>query len=154
MKRISALLALFVIVLTACNSKSKQATVAEVTEAGKTCCEASKETPCCGNSTAVAEYPQLVYFHNERRCATCMAVEDVAKEVIDSFTQEKIAFHSYQIGDEACQKLVDDLQISGQTLLLMGKDTTINLTQEAFMYARVNPDKYKEVLNAALGSII
>ena len=153
MKQFLTLIACTVILLAGCNSQTKKTASAEVQ---KTDCSGCESKTCCSD-TAVAEaasQPQLVYFHNERRCATCMAVEDVAKEVIAQYGTDAIEFHSYQIGDAACEKLVKDLQISGQTLLLMGKDTTLNLTNEAFMYARVQPEKYKELLNAALKSVI
>lgn len=155
MKRILTLLALTGIMFAGCNSKPKQTATAEVSaSAEKTCCETPVANGCCAKETVEVSKSQLVYFHNERRCATCMAVEDVAKEVIAQYDAAEISFHSYQIDDEACAEMVKNLQISGQTLLLMGKDTTLNLTNEAFMYARVNPEKYKEVLNAALKSVI
>lgn len=155
MKSILTLLVLTGIMFVGCNSKTKQSATAEVNDnAEKTCCDTSKATGCCANETVQVNQPQLVYFHNERRCATCMAVEEVAEEVIAQYDSTEITFHSYQIDDEACAEMVKNLQISGQTLLLMGNDTTLNLTNEAFMYARVNPEKFKEVLNAALKSII
>lgn len=148
------ILAVALMLLAACNSKTK--TTTNVVSSSVTTEKSTCSMPCAGTcsekNVQVAESPQLVYFHNERRCATCMAVEDVAKESIAE--NGAIEFHSYQIGDEACEDLRQKLEVSGQALLLMGKDTTINLTNEAFMYARVEPEKYKAILEEAFKVVI
>ena len=64
--------------LCSCNQANKKnVQVAEGTEA---CCE--KSTKSCCDSTAIvqSEVTTVVYFHNERRCATCLAVEEVAQD--------------------------------------------------------------------------
>lgn len=132
-----------------CQAKTKTVVVAE---AEKPCCTAEVKT-CCSNKVTNVELTQVVYFHNERRCATCMAVEDVTKEVIEALDSTKISFHSYEIGNKDCAQLEKDLEIAGQTLLIIAKDTTINLTNTAFMNARVNPDQFKADLKSALEKI-
>lgn len=141
--------AMVAILFVACKPKTK---TTEVAETEKPCCTAEVK-PCCANKANDVDITQVVYFHNERRCATCMAVEEVSKELITLLDSASIAFHSYEIGTEEAAKLVKKLEISGQTLLVIGKDTTIDLTNSAFMNARVNPDQYKEELKNALESL-
>lgn len=143
------LLAIGVLVLTGCQTKTK---TTEVVTAEKPCCTAEVKT-CCSKTLSEAKATQVIYFHNERRCATCMAVEEVAQEIVALFDSTQISFNSYEIGNEATAQLEKELEISGQTLLIMGKDTTIDLTNSAFMNARVNPDKFKDELKSALESI-
>lgn len=153
MKRLPAILALLAVLFAGCQSKTKQSD-GTVANSEKTCCDTVSNKVCCNKENVTNNQSQIVYFHNERRCATCMAVEEVTKEVIAQYDSSAIIFYSYQIDDEECADLVTKFQISGQTLLLCGKDTTINLTNDAFMYARVDPEKFKEILTAALKSVI
>lgn len=143
------IVALAALVLAGCQSKTK---TSEVATAEKPCCTAEAK-PCCSKTATDVKQTQVVYFHNERRCATCMAVEEVTSGVIAQLDSTAISFHSYEIGKEATVQMEKELEIAGQTLLIISKDTTIDLTNAAFMNARVNPDKFKEELNAALKSI-
>lgn len=147
-KQLFTLLAI-ALMLAGCQSKTK---TAEVIAEEKACCSAGASA-CCSGKTSENEITQVVYFHNERRCATCMAVEEVTNEVIAPLDTATISFHSYEIGQAECAQLVADYEIAGQTLLIIGKDTTIDLTNSAFMNARVNPDRFKADLMAVLEKI-
>jgi hypothetical protein len=90
----------------------------------------------------------VYYFHNTRRCATCQAVETVTEETLnESYPGEiksgKITFQSLNIEDDENRALAKSLNISGQALLLVKGDKIKELTNEAFMYARSNPEKLK-----------
>lgn len=137
------------IVLISCQTKTKTVVVVE-TE--KPCCTAEVKT-CCSQKATDVKATQVVYFHNERRCATCMAVEEVTKDVIAQLDSTTISFNSYELGDSATTMMVKDLKIAGQTLLIISKDTIIDLTNSAFMNARVNPDQFKADLKSALDNI-
>lgn len=96
---------------------------------------------------------EVVYFHATRRCATCNAVEEVTKETLQEVYGDKVKFVSINRETEKSNKLVKKHKINGQTLLIIKGDKVANLTNEAFMYARTNPDKLKEKLKETINNI-
>jgi len=101
---------------------------------------------------------EVYYFHNTRRCATCQAIESVTKSSLEElypeqFKKGEVIFVSLNIEDDANEGLVKDLKISGQTLLVVKDGKKKDLTNDAFMYARSNPDKLKDKIQKAIGTI-
>ena len=101
---------------------------------------------------------EVYYFHNTRRCATCEAIESVTKSSLEElypeqFKKGEVIFVSLNIEDDANEDLVKDLKISGQTLLVVKNGENKDLTNDAFMYARSNPDKLKDKIQKAIGTI-
>ena len=89
---------------------------------------------------------EVVYFHNERRCETCLAVEEVTREAIKEYYQNKISVKDYSLEDEKGEELANQLKVSGQALLILKGDKRIDLTTDAFMNARTNPDELKKLI--------
>lgn len=108
--------------------------------------------------TITAEKVEVYYFHNTRRCATCQAVEDVTKSSLqelypEQFKNGEITFKSLNIEDDVNETLAGDLKVSGQTLLVVKDGKKQDLTNDAFMYARTSPEKLKEKIKKAIGTI-
>ena len=104
------------------------------------------------------EKVEVYYFHNTRRCTTCQAVESVTKNSLEELYPEQmkkgeIAFVSLNIEDDANEALARKLKVSGQTLLILKDGKKKDLTNDAFMYARTNPEKLKEKIQKAIGTI-
>ncbi len=102
---------------------------------------------------------EVYYFHNVRRCATCQAVEDVTKKSLkelypEMITAGQIVFLSVDIEDDSNKSLVKKYQVSGQTLLFVSNSKKVNLTNDAFMYARNNPDKLKSKIKKTVDKIM
>lgn len=100
----------------------------------------------------------VYYFHNTRRCATCQAVESVTKETLEDTYAEamkngQITFQSLNIEDDENEGLAKGLEISGQTLLFIKNGEKKDLTNDAFMYARSNPEKLKKKIKQFIGDI-
>jgi hypothetical protein len=95
---------------------------------------------------------QVYYFHATRRCATCEAVEAVSKEAIQEYYGDKVSFES--INNEEENPLIDKYEISGQTLLIIKGDEKMDMTNDAFLYARTSPDKLKKKLKKAIDSMM
>lgn len=93
-----------------------------------------------------AEKIEVFYFHYSRRCATCNAVESVAQEAIIEYYGDAVKFISLNLDETEGETKGKELEVSGQTLLVMADDIKINLTNEAFMNARTNPDTLKQVI--------
>jgi hypothetical protein len=97
---------------------------------------------------------EAYYFHFSSRCVTCKTVEAEAKADIESLYAGKVSFKAVNLDDESSKTLAEKLKVSGQTLLLVKGDTKINITNEGFMYARSNPEKFKSVIKEKVDGLL
>lgn len=108
------------------------------------------------NSKVVTVY----YFHSTNRCATCNAVENVTKTVLneqykDQISKGLIQFKSINIDEEVNEKLVKKYKIVFSTLLIINsKGTPNDFTDIAFQYAKTNPEKYKELFKVEINKAL
>lgn len=125
------------------------------------CSNAVKASACatpCASETAMVQQTdfsnvQVVYFHATRRCATCQAVETVTVETLKDAFANKVPFQSINREEDSKNPLIKKHKINGQTLLIIKGDKVVNLTNEAFMYARTSPEKFKEKLKESIQTI-
>ncbi len=108
---------------------------------------------------ALSEDVRIYYFHNTKRCATCIAVEDETRVALDMFYKDKVedgevAFISLNLEEDDGAELAQALNVSGQTLLVVKGETQVNLTNEGFMNARTNPDKFHEILKTQIDKLL
>ncbi len=96
----------------------------------------------------------VYYFHSTRRCATCNAVEKVSKETVATLNGDKVSFVDYNLDEKVGKAKAKELQVSGQSLLVVSGETKINLTNEGFMNARSNPEKLKTILKEKIESLL
>ena len=106
-----------------------------------------------------SEDVQVYYFHNTKRCVTCNAVENETKMALDMFYAEKmkagtIEFTSLNLEEDEGKKMANSLRVSGQTLLVVKGKTHLNLTNEGFMNARVNPTKFHKILKTQIDNLL
>ncbi len=111
-------------------------------------------TSCAQDDKVEAKDVQVYYFHATRRCATCEAVEKVTKETVTVNYAEKVSFTSINREEDENKALVKKYKVSGQTLLVIKGDKVINLTSDAFMNARTNPEKFEAKLKEELDKLI
>ena len=102
---------------------------------------------------------QVYYFHYTKRCLTCNAVENETKMALEMFYAEKmkagnIEFTSLNLEKDEGKKMAKSLRVSGQTLLVVKGKTHLNLTNEGFMNARVNPTKFHEILKTQIDNLL
>lgn len=102
---------------------------------------------------------QIYYFHFTKRCATCNAVETETKLALEMFYADQmqegsIAFISLNLEEEDGKEKATQLEVSGQTLLLVKGDVLVNLTNEGFMNARTKPDSFHEVLRTQINQLL
>ncbi len=96
-----------------------------------------------GNASSKVE---AYYFHFTARCVTCKAVESEAKNNIESLYGGKVTFQSVNLDEASSKALTEKLKVDGQSLLIVKGETKINLTNEGFLYARNNPEKFKLII--------
>ncbi len=128
-----------------------------ITLAGVASCNAQSSTKKEIASSS-SDKVEVYYFHFSSRCVTCKTVEAEAKKDIESLYPEqvksdKISFQAVNLDESSSKELAEKLGISGQTLLIVKGDKKLNITNEAFMNARSNPYKLKEIIKEKIGNI-
>lgn len=111
------------------------------------------------NANAQDENPQLTvyYTHSTRRCVSCRAVEDETKKILnEDFKTEletgKLQYIPINIDDADNKAFVEKHKVWGSSLLLVKTDKgeTINMSRDAFRYARREPEVFREKLVKAI----
>jgi hypothetical protein len=102
---------------------------------------------------------QIIYFHAERRCPTCISIEENTKKTINTYFSKQlkdgtISFQVLNVEDEKNQKLVEKYQAEGSALFLTytvnKKEATTDFTNFAFSYSRNEPEKFISGLKAEI----
>lgn len=116
----------------------------------------SSQTTKKENNTQVARAAniEVLYFHFTRRCATCMAVENVSKDAVAGLYGDKVSFIAYNLEEADGESRGKELGVSGQSLLIVAGDTKIDITNEGFLNARSNPDKLKQILKERIDPLL
>jgi hypothetical protein len=94
------------------------------------------------------------YFHNAARCVTCKTVEAEAKTNLKELYGENVTFQSLNLEDKATQELAKKLKVSGQTLLVTNGKKQVNLTNDGFLYAVTNPNKFKSIIKEKVDPLV
>ena len=137
--RNSSLLIMFIaIALFSCNSQTSENEKAE---------------------NVISENVQVYYFHNTNRCATCNAVETETKVALKMFYEDNIKagtveFNALNLEEDEGKDMAKSLGVSGQTLLVVKGETQVNLTNEGFLNARVNPTEFHEILQKQIDKLL
>ena len=102
---------------------------------------------------------EVIYFHLTRRCVTCQAVENVAREAVNELYPEEvkkgtIVFRTLNIEDKSSEADAKRVNATGQCLLIVSGDKRIDLTSEGFMNARNTPEKLKEEIKKAVDPLL
>ncbi|MBP1669255.1 MAG: hypothetical protein H6Q21_1621 [Bacteroidetes bacterium] len=110
-------------------------------------------------NAASSDKIEAFYFHFTARCMTCKTVEAQAKLDIETLYPElvkqgKILFSSVNLDDASSKEIAEKLQISGQTLLLVKGNQKINITNEGFMYAVHQPEKFKAIIKEKIDGLL
>lgn len=102
------------------------------------------------------EITKVYYFHKIRRCPTCMAIEKQTRKVLKEQAyaaakeNEELEFKSMNSENSTNKKLVKEFGVSGSALFILKGEEKIDLTNQAFLYARTQPEKFKMILREAL----
>jgi len=97
---------------------------------------------------------EAYYFHMTVRCVTCKTVEAEAKKDLEVLYGGKVKFQAINLEDEKNKTLVEKLKISSQTLLIVKGDSKINITNEGFLYAVNNPEKFKSIIKTKVDGLL
>ena len=96
----------------------------------------------------------VYYFHATRRCATCEAVEAVTVKTIKENYGPEVSFESINNEEDESNPLIAKWEVEGQTLLIIKGDEKVDLTNEAFLYARSKAQRLEKKLKATIDSML
>ena len=90
----------------------------------------------------------VYYFHTNRRCKTCLAIERIARGVVkDSYGDDKrVRFRSINIEKDKNAALVERFEVAGSALIVSKGKKSTDLTTKAFTYAGSSPGKLQDAL--------
>ena len=117
-------------------------------------CTAQTDKQNITKKTKDSENIEVVYFHFTRRCATCNAVEKVSRVAVAELYGDKVSFTDFNLDEEEGKAKSKELKVSGQSLLIVAGNTTIDITNEGFMNARTNPEKLKEIIKQKIDPLL
>lgn len=90
---------------------------------------------------------EILYFYGKQRCVTCRAIEQVVVELTQNELREAIAsgqVHFRAIDWTQETTLAERYEVAWSSLIIDCNGEVTNLTEQAFAYARQQPDKLKE----------
>lgn len=113
--------------------------------------------------TRVGDHVEVMYFHGKQRCATCMAIEKYAREVVEKdFANEKkkgkVVFKIVDISTDEGEKIARKYRVTWSSLFVngwkAGKEKRNDMTQFAFKNARKNSDEFKRGVSGKIKELM
>lgn len=123
----------------------------------------------CGNGNAKSkksaatentkDRTEVLYFHGKQRCATCMAIEQNTRAVVeeqfaDELKNGTLVFRIIDISEPENESIADKYEVTWSSLIVSrwqgGKESAENLTEYAFANARTAPETFREGLAAKI----
>jgi hypothetical protein len=103
-----------------------------------------------GKASQVGVY----YFHFDRRCNTCISVENNSKKAVEELYPEQVKsgeyfFKAVNLDEESGKKTGEELGIGMQALVVVHDEKKIDITGEGFMYVD-NYDRLKSEVKKAV----
>jgi hypothetical protein len=113
------------------------------------------------NSTAESNKGdvEVYYFHMTSRCVTCRTVEAEARKNVEMLypglvKEGRISFTALNLEESTGRSLGEKLGVNSQTLLIVQGDQKINITNEGFLYAVSQPQKFTQVMKSKIDPLI
>lgn len=106
----------------------------------------------------MADGVEVLSFHTKQRCPTCVAIERLTREVVETdfaaqLADRRLVFRILDISEN--EALADKYEITWSSLLVNrsenGVSSVNDLTKFAFANARTHPEKFKAELKAEIG---
>lgn len=138
-----------------------EAPAAGITESVATAESASAAEPAIAADTSRRDGVEVLSFHAKRRCATCVAIERLTREVVAAHFPQQVAdgtlrLRVIDITEE--EAIAERYEISWSSLLLCrheGRSEEVNdLTRMAFAKARTAPEEFKSELKAEIEKML
>lgn len=102
---------------------------------------------------------QVLYFHGKQRCATCLAIEEQTKALLDAEfqsqqQQRKVKYRVVDISTPEGEAVADRYEVAFSSLILDKDGQTADLTDMGFRYARSEPETFKANLKVQINKLL
>jgi len=102
-------------------------------------CFAQDSQAQMSNEEVKASEIGVYYFHFERRCNTCISVENNSKKAVEELYPEQVKsgeyfFKAVNLDEENGKETGEKMGIGMQTLVVVHGDKKVDITGEGFMY--------------------
>ena len=102
---------------------------------------------------------QVLYFHGKQRCATCLAIEEQTKALLDAEFQSqqqqgKVKYRVVDISTPEGEAVADRYEVAFSSLILDKDGQTVDLTDMGFRYARSEPETFKANLKVQINKLL
>jgi hypothetical protein len=117
-------------------------------------CSGQSDQKTTSTNSEITAQVGVYYFHFERRCNTCISVEENSKKAVEEMYPEQVKtgeyfFKGVNLDEKSSAEIADKLGVGMQTLMVVHGDTKIDITSEGFMYAH-DYDKLKAAIKKAV----
>ncbi len=107
-----------------------------------------------GNQEVKAAEIGVYYFHFERRCNTCVSVENNSRKAVEELYPEQVKsgeyfFKSVNLDEKSGKETGEELGVGMQALVVVHGDKKVDITGEGFMYVD-NYDRLKSEVKKAV----
>jgi hypothetical protein len=125
--------------------------------AGISCNTRTKQKPAA--IASMSGDIEVYYFHMTIRCVTCTTIEAEARKNIEmlypeQFKAGKISFTALNLEEATGRSLGEKLGVNSQTLLIVKGDQKINITNEGFLYAVPQPQKFADIMKSKIDPLL
>jgi hypothetical protein len=91
------------------------------------------------NEEVKASVVGIYYFHFERRCNTCISVENNSKKAVEELYPEQVKsgeyfFQAVNLDEASGKETGNKMGIGMQTLVVVNGEKKVDITGEGFMY--------------------
>jgi thiol-disulfide isomerase/thioredoxin len=117
-------------------------------------CVSGNDNKMEGNQDNKKAEVNVYYFHTNSRCVTCRTVESEAKLNVEELFGNKVQFASVNLDDKAGEEKGKELGVNSQMLLVVKGDIKIELTAQGFMYARTDPEKFRQIMKEKIQPLL
>lgn len=94
---------------------------------------------------------KVIYFHGKQRCATCISIEQRAKELVEERYAEELRngqleFMVVDFSTPLGKSIAEKYKVTFSSLIVENEDGKTDVSRYGFQYARTNPDMFKQEL--------
>ena len=87
---------------------------------------------------------EVLYFHSNRRCASCNKIEEIAKNVVsEDFKNDDVKFHAINFDNKENKELAEKFKINWSSLVIVSSDENTDLTDRAFQLINADSEKLR-----------
>ncbi len=94
---------------------------------------------------------EVFYFHATRRCPTCLKIEEVAKELINTaYAGQDVKFYSINFDEDENKTIAEKYNVTWSSLFISSGEKFEDLTDLAFQVVTSDPKKLTDRMKSTI----